>query len=242
MSIHKLLNESLISGKINKFIGGLNKINDLYEFNDRGFNILHVLIIKHNKKESMIPYIKALINCEYDLTIFTKTRTNKKTALHLASELSHEDIVRLLVSHGVDINILNDQGQPPIFRCGCDDDASLKEDSAIRTFNTFIELGARLNIIDGYGRLMLHNYACGYYGYRGDDDYPHYCHREYPKFFQVVLDACLKVGLDPSIRDMHNGTVIYEAKCRSHQTYVQMLEKYIELYNEIPVIKEPVSV
>jgi ankyrin repeat protein len=235
MAVHKLVRTALNSGNVDSFISGLRTIDDIYEFNDHGQNVLHVLIMKHSATSSMIPYIVALIDYGYDLTRPTK---NEETALHIASALCKDDIIRLLVAHGIDINILDSDGHPPIFRCGCDDDDDLEEDMAIKTFNTCIELGARLDIIDRGGRSILHNYARGYYGYVGDDDYPYYCHREYPKFFQVVLDACMQAGIDPSIKDTHNGDAMEVARSRSHHTYVQMLQRYSECYQD-PGIKEP---
>jgi ankyrin repeat protein len=86
----------------------------------------------------------ALLNCKnIDLnntTISYKNLTN----LHYACQKQRFDVVESLITHGADINYLNDDGSSPIF-------FSLDN---IDIFKLLIENGADINVCDKYGSLL----------------------------------------------------------------------------------------
>ena len=242
MSIHEILDTARASGNPEILRAGLETI-DPYTFDVNGMNILHLLIEDHHDlfeyqgemiDDSSIPYITVLIDYGYDLNRLTEC--GNRSALHIATSECKDSLIRILVTHGADINCLNNIGCPPLFWVGWSCEYVFDDQSLIDTFNTLCQLGARTNIFDFHGKSLLHIYAYG--SSQETYRYPYIKHgvRESIPFFQIVIETFMKTGLNPMSIDDNPRDIALK---RNHHQYVAMIDQCIRDYESSASIKEP---
>ena len=147
--------------------------------------------------------IQRLIDQNYDLN-----RVDERgwSVIHCATITNQVDIINLLVTHGVDINTLNNDGRSAIYFAGT------KE-----TFELLRSLGARLDLIDNRGTTILHHTI-----------FLNACDHNDNSLLSSVLSALHTTNIGPLTPDHNGRTPLDIAHSYGCDICVKLLENYVE--------------
>uniref|UniRef100_A0A8D8A120 Ankyrin-1 n=1 Tax=Culex pipiens TaxID=7175 RepID=A0A8D8A120_CULPI len=144
----------------------LSQIIDLWKFSGTTFQCL---LDKTNKcllKDENLLRLAADLGCEKSVKILieagmninaiffieslqpwlkNKPDSSTKTALHIAAQRGHNDVIKLLINSKADVNIQNGKGQSP-----------LHFSPTPKTYNLLVREGANENVTDCNGNTVLH--------------------------------------------------------------------------------------
>jgi ankyrin repeat protein len=198
----KMVYPNLLRAAITK-----NSIALSVRFGYRSLTLLHVVIEEIKKNNEIAPFIMeeriqvitTLIECGLDVD---GQCGDKRTALHYASELNDDVIVKVLLEQGANINLPDKNGQNALH---------------IALQNSFSK-GVDINVKDFRGRTPLH-YTC----YR---DF----HLLHPKSFGPsdtskanTISCLLENGASVNAKDLENRSVLYYAVFTRNYNCVKVL-------------------
>ena len=172
------------------------------------FEIIYKLNYNTDNKTELLGQITNLLdNSDFDVNYVTDTDhefAEGMTALHFAVEEFREDVVKILIKHGANLEILDSNGHTPLHKAVVEE-AGLAQISMVKLL---IKNGANINTtepITGYTPLHSVLHILGDFDI--DDDRSYFS--SYEDNFNTV-NSLINLGADLSIRDAKNNTPLHK--------------------------------
>jgi ankyrin repeat protein len=144
--------------------------------------------------------------------LYKLTRGRDYIPLHFATKSKQEEVVKLLISYGADVNAQDETGKPPIFYAVQNDDLKIIE--------VLLEHGANINARDEHGRTALHFTAMVELGERFEVR----LHRD-PDVTVEIAKLLLSRGANVNAQTEHGITTLHAA---SGKGYVKVVEALMQ--------------
>ncbi|KAF7550768.1 hypothetical protein G7046_g7911 [Stylonectria norvegica] len=180
-----------------------------------GNSALHRLFWKGTCRERFDRLLPALLKAGADPMLLN---ANGATLLHALADnkaLCSEDLVRLVVGYGIDIDSRDAKGRTPVFTVISN---STKEKDRIKQIEAFRAISANLHIPDAQGRSILHE-AVRCFAFR---DLPTV---DTTQVYKYLVDA----GMSPLALDLQGNTLLHETMTTQPQAWAMESGFHLEI-------------